>query len=412
MVSQLPNSRRTSYCQKWVRPSLTPDVLLALPDRAREALLQALDEEFLRAPDEPDAPPPAPKAQERFRRWSLAEILAAELPNPVWIVPSLLPAGLSSLCGRPKLGKSFLALQLAVAVGSGGVFLNQRVERGPVIYLALEDYLRRIKDRTLKMAAQADADVVFYFDYPPLNTPEGLAFFEADMDELHPRLVIVDTLARAVTGRVDWSDIGATTAILGPLQRLAQEREIGILTLDHHGKLIRGDAVDDIIGSTGKAATYDTAWGFYKTDGRMTLKIVGRELEPREIILEFDSLTGCWQLIGDAQDVAASEREAQVVELLRELGEVDTTTVAKELEITRQGARKLLERMRDVGKLQARTLPASKEGGMKRLYSLVSEVTQVSVRTTTRETSETRETASTQRQTGPDLWDILTTEMM
>jgi hypothetical protein len=351
-----------------LREYLPPEVLQALPPRAREALLQELEAEFRRAPDAPD-PPPAPRAQDPYRLWSLAEILTVELPEPTWVVPSFLPAGLASLCGRPKLGKSFLALQLAVAVGSGGVFLNQRVERGVVLYLALEDYIRRIKDRALRMAADAKAEVYFRFDFPPLNTREGLAFLEADIDKLHPRLVIVDTLARAVAGRVDWDDVGMTTSILSLPQRLAQEREIGILTLDHHSKLIRGDVIDDIIGSTGKAATYDTAWGFYRTDGRMTLKIVGRELEPRELVLEFDGVTGCWQLIGDASDVVTSEREAQVLDLLAEVGEVDTQTVAKELEITERGARKLLERMRDAGKLQARTVTIPR-GGAKRVYAM------------------------------------------
>ncbi|MGB9826335.1 MAG: helix-turn-helix domain-containing protein, partial [Desulfofundulus sp.] len=125
-----------------------------------------------------------------------------------------------------------------------------------------------------------------------------------------------------------------------------------------------------------KAAVYDTAWGMYKANERVSLKIIGREVEPKELVLTFNGLTGCWQLVGEASEVALTEREAQVMELLEELGEADAQTVAKELEVSRPAARKLLERMREAGKLSVRVKPATKDGGTKKLYSLI-EVTEV-----------------------------------
>jgi RecA-family ATPase len=62
-------------------------------------------------------------------------------------VPGLLPVGLVMLAGRPKQGKSWLALQMAVAVGTGGKLLGQDVPEGKTLYLALEDSARRIKSR-------------------------------------------------------------------------------------------------------------------------------------------------------------------------------------------------------------------------------------------------------------------------
>ena len=46
------------------------------------------------------------------------EILTAAWPEPVWAIPGLLPVGLTILAGRPKVGKSWLALQIALAVAA------------------------------------------------------------------------------------------------------------------------------------------------------------------------------------------------------------------------------------------------------------------------------------------------------
>lgn len=41
--------------------------------------------------------------------------------NPTrWAVPGILPEGVCILAGKPKVGKSWLALDLALSVGAGG----------------------------------------------------------------------------------------------------------------------------------------------------------------------------------------------------------------------------------------------------------------------------------------------------
>ncbi len=80
-------------------------------------------------------------------RYTLDELLNTEFPEPEYIVQGLLPAGLSSLGGRPKIGKSLLALQLAYAVASGKPFLGIKTSQRSVCYLALEDSPRRLKSR-------------------------------------------------------------------------------------------------------------------------------------------------------------------------------------------------------------------------------------------------------------------------
>ncbi len=70
-------------------------------------------------PADPNIPPARTSSQ---KRWTVAELLDAEFPEPKWAIPNLIPEGLSIIGGRPKVGKSWLLLQAAIAVGSGGMF--------------------------------------------------------------------------------------------------------------------------------------------------------------------------------------------------------------------------------------------------------------------------------------------------
>ena len=74
--------------------------------------------------------------------------MARELPEVKLFIPGLLADGLPLVVGRPKLGKSFLMLQVAKALASGGELWGRAVRRAAVLYLALEDSDRRMKERT------------------------------------------------------------------------------------------------------------------------------------------------------------------------------------------------------------------------------------------------------------------------
>ena len=57
-----------------------------------------------------------------------------------FVVQEVLPEGLTLLAGAPEIGKSWLALDIAIAVAAGRFCLGgQGVDQGEVLYLALED---------------------------------------------------------------------------------------------------------------------------------------------------------------------------------------------------------------------------------------------------------------------------------
>lgn len=255
-------------------------------------------------------------------QWSAAELLAAQFPEPKWIVPGLITTGLTILAGRPKLGKSWLALQMAVGVGAGGQVLGRAVEQGKVLYLALEDNERRIQDRLRKQHASIHAQLDFHFEWSYL-TEGGAADLITAVDQHGYNLVIVDTISRAL-GKTDQMDQADMNVALGSLQRLAISREIALLLVDHHRKSASdvGDVIDDVMGATSKASVADAALGLYRKRGEKTatLRVTGRDIDDQELALEWDHDVFCWQMVGDASGVKTDTVQADIINAIREHG--------------------------------------------------------------------------------------------
>jgi len=256
--------------------------------------------------------------------------MAADLPEPSWVVPDVLPAGLSLLAGRPKIGKSFLALQLAVAVGSGGAFLGRQVEAGRVAYVALEDSPRRMRKRLKAMGASTDGgNLILAFQWPDMGDG-GLSELANMLSRHKPRLVVFDTLARAFTGRVDWDRIGQATEALAGVQESALAHDCAVLFVDHHRKSngFDGDVVDDVMGSTGKSAVADVVLGLYRQRGERdaTLRFTGRDVEDSTLGLRFERTTCCWELTEGADGVKVGSVQADILAALEDLGGRATVT--------------------------------------------------------------------------------------
>lgn len=266
-------------------------------------------------------------------------ILSTAWPEPVWAIPDLLPAGLTILAGKPKVGKSWLALQIAQSVAAGGFALGEHVDAGPILYLALEDSPARLQARMRKQNW-------------PLNLPADfmvLGQFAKQIDDLRNgggerlalqiervgyRLVIIDTLSRSCYG--DQSDVAEMTAALTPIQEMSHSCNCAVLMVDHHRKAFGADpdAVGDILGSTAKGALADCIWGLYKERGKAGAKlaITGRDVKERMLALTWDFLTGCWQVEGDADELALTERRQEIIEAIEALGPVGVVKIAKAID--------------------------------------------------------------------------------
>jgi len=300
-------------------------------------------------------PSTPPRAAPTKTSWTVRELLTTEFPEPRWAVPNLIPEGLTLFCGRPKLGKSWFALQLACAVGAGGRLLDQQVPRGKVLVLALEDSPRRIRNRIRKQAwPVTDEEIRFETEWPDLAQDGGLAKLQDAIIEHGYTLVIVDTLSRAAC--YDQNDVVEATAVLGNLQQVAGEHRCTIFAVDHYRKPVGfvGDLIDDVLGSTGKAAAADAILGLVRERGKRgaILRVTGRDVEEHDLAIEWDVNTCCWQLLGDAQEVARTEGCREVLGALEALGgEATTKEIAEHLGKNKGSISRVLADLINEGKI-------------------------------------------------------------
>jgi len=261
-------------------------------------------------------------------------ILDHEWPEIVWAIPDLLPTGLSILAGRPKLGKSYLALQIAQAVAAGGVALKRNVASGPVLYLALEDSGRRLQTRMRQQhwppGLHADFMILGQFENQLGHLQNGGGERLANkIEEVKYRLVIIDTLSKAMAG--DQSDMDEMNRAFAPLHRMSHDLNCAVMIVDHHRKPgMAADLIDDVMGSTAKAASADTVWGLYRERGKRAAKlgVTGRDIEEHTLAVEMDwGGTFCWHVEGDADELATTARFKEILEVL-DLGRATNQTVA------------------------------------------------------------------------------------
>ena len=90
--------------------------------------------------------PPAGKKQTP-KSTTAADIDKMEIPPIQWIIDGMLPTGLAMISAPSKYFKSYMALDIAITVCTGGTFLQHRCEKADVLYMDLESTPRRPRDR-------------------------------------------------------------------------------------------------------------------------------------------------------------------------------------------------------------------------------------------------------------------------
>ncbi len=242
--------------------------------------------------DGPEPPDDAlPPLYRQYKCWTGPELSETDFPPLQWIVPDLVPAGLSLLVGAPKVGKSWAGLDIAVAVASGGMALGGiTVEVGAVLFLALEDGPRRLADRQdLLLGSQPPSQRFHAYTDWPKGLDAARAAWQWCADHPEVRLVVVDTLARVRPARLKGGNgYDEDTAALVPWQKLAERFGIAVVIVHHDRKAgDGGDFVDAVSGTHGLAGVADTTLVLDRArmEDYGRLRLTGRDVTERELVL-------------------------------------------------------------------------------------------------------------------------------
>lgn len=262
------------------------------------------------------------RAEDEERFMSAQELANKELPPIRAIVERLLTEGAMILAGKPKLGKSLLALNLALAVAAGGRALGSlRVEQGDVLALVLEDGMRRARERLLAMldGEPPPARLALAFDWPALD--------QGGVEQLrrwllwHPqaRLVVIDTLKRVrppERGNRRLYDLDYEA--VAPLADLGKQHRVSILIVHHTNKSEPDDPMDMISGSTGLTGAADGAMVMKRLRGEATaeLHVAHRDQGEEAFGLRFSTTPFGWMLTGSAEDAKRSAEQLSVLRVI------------------------------------------------------------------------------------------------
>ena len=188
-------------------------------------------------------------APRRSAFYSAATLKDKPVPHREWLVDALVPMKTITLfSGDGGTGKSLLALQLAVAVASGGMWLGRQVKQGRAIVLSAEDdddeLHRRVADvlrstggtydglagLTLRSLAGEDALLAVDTQLALMQT-ELFAELEARAADEQPSLIIIDTLADVYPANEN--DRAKVRQFIGILRGLALRQRCAVMLLGH-----------------------------------------------------------------------------------------------------------------------------------------------------------------------------------
>lgn len=206
----------------------------------------------------------------------IPSILETEDPPIPWVINGLLASqDLAIVAGEPGTGKSILALEMALAMASGGQFLGMTCEPQKVLYCD-EEMSRLLAQRRLKLLIRGRGvdPATLKLTYMngngiKLDTEAGMAQLSKEIERTSAQWVILDSLIRFHD--LDENSNSEMSSVIGTLRMLQERYGCGFIILHHLSKpgkdksqelghRLRGAsdlraAVDQLYGLEGNPAT-------------------------------------------------------------------------------------------------------------------------------------------------------------
>lgn len=224
---------------------------------------------------------------EERSRWNFLSLDDVEsLPPPRWLVPGVLTEGsLAAIYGAPESGKSFLAVDMSMAIAGGIDWHGRQVERGGVLYIAAEGAPglgKRFRAWKVDRCAQGRG-----FDLHLMRDDLNLAaekdsgvhaFVQAVTDELGPlRLIVIDTLNQTAAGADENSakDMGRYIASMKLLRNVTGA---AVVVVHHSGK----DLGKGMRGSSALLGAMDTTVEVERASDGRSIKVAVKKQKDAE----------------------------------------------------------------------------------------------------------------------------------
>lgn len=178
----------------------------------------------------------------------VADLPPEPLDRPAWLIDEIwADEAVGVIGGAPKCCKTYLALEMALAVASGRPCLGRFPVPvpGPVLLFAAEDSPLQVRARLLGLAQARGVDFtslpVFLIlaEQLRLDLEQDKARLAAAIEDHRPRLLILDPFVRL--HRLDENSAMEVSALLADLRALQRRFHLAVL-LVHHTRKANGES--------------------------------------------------------------------------------------------------------------------------------------------------------------------------
>lgn len=219
-----------------------------------------------------------------------------------YCVDGLISQGLFVLAGAPKVGKSWLALDMCLSIAKGEKVLGKETLCGHAVYLSLEDSLIRLQNRLYELTDEPSDNLNFAIMAESISNglPEQIEYCRKRFDDL--KIVVIDTLQKV--RNESESSYSSDYKELSVMKALADKLGIAIVLVHHTRKCSDSDPFNMISGSTGLSGCVDGSMVLIESkrgSRKAKLHCVGRDIENQEINVVFENSR--WKVSDDIKNV-------------------------------------------------------------------------------------------------------------
>lgn len=237
-----------------------------------------------------------------LKMYSSEYIMNTPMKPIEYCVDGLISQGLFVLAGAPKVGKSWLALDMCLSIAKGEKVLGKETLCGHAVYLSLEDSLIRLQNRLYELTDEPSDNLNFAIMAESISNglPEQIEYCRKRFDDL--KIVVIDTLQKV--RNESESSYSSDYKELSVLKSLADKLGIAIVLVHHTRKCSDGDPFNMISGSTGLSGCVDGSTVLIESkrgSRKAKLHCVGRDIENQEINVVFENSR--WKVSDDIKNV-------------------------------------------------------------------------------------------------------------
>jgi hypothetical protein len=284
----------------------------------------------------------------------VCDLMQEQLPAIEWIIPGLISQGFGYLAAAPGAGKTWMLLQWALAISSGGyVFGHIKVNSGPVLFLALEDTKASLQERIRMLGHERIPDIFYYSTmeagWAPLDDG-GLHQLENAILATRPALVVIDTLTSvSPNSKPGGNPYRAEYQSYIPVRELAEEYGCAIIGAWHFAKGSRNSVMEQTSGTMGLPAVSVNRIGLVREPDSSDARIKSHSKRGKEAdwALSFDMTTGQWAYQGETKEHQTKSNRDLILQVVEEQGQVSFKEMLEATGIDHNNLLKQIQRMVD-----------------------------------------------------------------